>query len=72
MTLQLPLETMSVAAKLDALEAIWASLCSKPADLASPVWHEQVLAERKRRLESGEATISAWSDAKNRLRELGK
>lgn len=72
MSIDLPLEQMSVAEKLHVLETVWASLCQKPADVASPEWHAKVLAERARRLESGEATVSTWSDAKQRLQDLGK
>ena len=70
--IDLPLETMSVAEKLEAMEAIWTSLCSSPDDVASPAWHADVLAERKKRLESGEATVSNWAEAKKRLQNLGQ
>ena len=72
MSFDLPLENMSVAEKLRVMEAVWASLCHKPVDVASPEWHEKVLAERTRRLESGESTISKWSEAKRRLQDLGQ
>jgi len=72
MSIDLPLESMSVAEKLRIMETVWASLCQKPADVASPEWHAKVLAERTRRLQSGEATVSTWSDAKRRLQELGR
>ena len=72
MLIDLPLENMTVAEKLRVMETVWASLCSKPADVASPDWHAKVLAERARRLESGEATVSKWSDAKQRLQDLGR
>jgi len=72
MSIDLPLDKMSVAEKLATMEAIWASLCNRPADVQSPEWHEKVLAERTRRLESGEATVSRWDEAKQRLRDLGR
>lgn len=72
MSIELPLETMSVAEKLAAMETIWASLCSRPIDVTSPAWHEKVLAARDSRLKSGEATVSDWSEAKKRLQELGQ
>ena len=72
MSIDLPLESMSVAEKLHILESVWASLCHKPADVASPEWHAKTLAERTRRLPSGEATVSNWNDAKQRLQELGR
>ncbi len=72
MSADIPLESMSVAEKMQLLESVWSSLCKNPGDVRSPEWHEQVLAERTRRLESGEATISSWADAKERLQKLGQ
>ncbi len=72
MSFDLPLENMSVADKLRVMEAVWASLCHKPTDVASPEWHAKVLAERTRRLESGQSAVSKWSDAKGRLQDLGQ
>ena len=72
MSIELPLDTMSVAEKLQAMEAIWASLCRNPADVGSPAWHGAILAERKRRLASGESVLSDWNEAKKRLQDLGR
>ena len=72
MSTNLPLDQMTVAEKLEAMEAIWASLCRNPADVTSPAWHEDVLAERRRRLASGETTLSDWTEAKRRLQGLGR
>ena len=72
MSIDLPLDTMSVAEKMEAMETIWSSLCQKPGDVQSPEWHEEVLTERTRRLASGESTVSSWSDAKARLLKLGQ
>jgi hypothetical protein len=72
MSIDLRLETMTVSEKIEAMEAIWASLCSKPAEYSSPAWHAEVLAERRRRLASGEATAADWAIAKARLQSLGK
>jgi putative addiction module component len=72
MSAKLPLDQMSVAEKLAAMEAIWASLCSHPVDVESPAWYEKVLADRTKRLESNEATVSDWSEAKKRLQNLGQ
>ena len=72
MSIEIPLESMSVGEKLAAIDAIWTSLCTKPSDVESPSWHKDVLADRHRRLESGEATLSEWDDAKKRLQDLGR
>lgn len=72
MSINLPLEQMTVAEKLQVMEAIWSSLCSNPGDVEAPAWHAEVLNERRQRLESGEATVSDWSEAKKRLQNLGQ
>ena len=72
MSIELPLESMSIAEKLRIMETVWASLCQKPADFSSPEWHGKILANRARRLETGEATVSRWDDAKQRLQQLGR
>jgi len=72
MSVELPLDTMTVAEKLRLLEAIWDNLCRETGDVQSPDWHREVLEERRRRLESGQSTISTWTDAKARLRDLGQ
>ena len=72
MSIELPLGAMSVTEKLQLMETIWSSLCQNPGDVQSPEWHKEVLAERGRRLASGEATVSTWDDAKTRLLKLGQ
>ena len=72
MSVELPLETMSIAEKLQALEMLWASLCSDPANISSPEWHGRILEERRQRLASGESTVSEWDAAKKRLQDLGR
>ena len=72
MPVELPLDQMSVGEKLATMEAIWASLCHRPVDLDSPEWHEKVLADRTKRLESGQTTVCEWSEAKKRLQDLGR
>lgn len=72
MSSDLPLDSMSVPEKLQVLEQVWASLCSDPSDVSSPDWHAKVLEARSRRLSSGEATVSSWIEAKQRLLKLGQ
>ena len=72
MSIDLPLESMSVAEKMQVMETVWASLCQNTGDIQSPQWHQEILVERTRRLASGEATVSSWKDAKSRLFKLGE
>ncbi len=69
MSIDLPLDSMTTSQKLEIMEALWASLCRNPSEVQSPAWHETVLKERKRRLESGEASVSDWESAKQRIRK---
>jgi putative addiction module component (TIGR02574 family) len=70
--IDLPLDSMSTAEKVRLLETVWDSLCRENGDPQSPEWHRSVLEERSRRLESGQATVSAWNEAKARLLQLGQ
>jgi hypothetical protein len=68
MKVELPLAQMSVAEKLQAMEALWADLSRNAPDEAVPHWHADVLAERERRLAAGEEAVLDWEEAKRRLR----
>ncbi|MDP1692619.1 MAG: addiction module protein [Burkholderiaceae bacterium] len=60
---------MPVAEKLKLMETLWDSLCAQStSDIGMPVWHGEVLEERLSRLASGEESVSAWKDAKERIR----
>ena len=72
MSVEIPLDNLSVSEKVRLLERVWDSLCSESGDVRSPDWHREVLETRKRRLEEGRATVSAWSEAKARLLDAGR
>jgi hypothetical protein len=69
MKLTLPLDAMTTAEKLRALEEIWADLQGAPEELPSPAWHADVLAARERRVREGTSRFSDWETAKARIRE---
>ncbi len=46
---------MSRAERLAAMEALWDSLVEEESKIESPEWHRDILAERKRKIESGKA-----------------
>ena len=64
----LPLQTMSVPEKLDIIERVWASLRSQDEMVASPAWHGELLAQRKKLYAEGKAKSSPWSETKDRIR----
>lgn len=66
-TAHLPLNEMTREQKLRAMEELWDDLCHSAEGVASPMWHGEVLAERERRVEAGEASFHDWADVKARL-----
>jgi len=69
MDITLPLDKMTTAEKLRAMETIWADLCRHEEELESPAWHEQVLREREERVKSGKEKFLDWEVAKKQLRD---
>ncbi len=65
------LKSMSVDERLRMMESLWASLNHEAVSMESPDWHGDVLAQRRAKLESGEAkfisleTLKAYYFAKN-------
>ena len=68
MRMALPLAQMSVAEKLQAMEALWADLSCHAPDEIVPGWHAKVLAEREQRLAAGQEAVLDWDEAKRQLR----
>lgn len=69
MPVDVPLNQMSFAEKLQLMEALWDDLSRTPTELESPEWHKDVLEECRRRAESGEEAFADWEAAKKRIRE---
>ncbi len=69
MSIELPLESMSVAEKLTLMERLWDDLSRRPENVPSPAWHGDVLAERIAAVRQVRINFVSWEDAKQRLRE---
>jgi hypothetical protein len=69
MDITLPLDQMTTEEKLRAMEALWANLSRCEEDVPSPAWHEQVLKEREKALQSGQEQVIDWEAAKRELRD---
>jgi putative addiction module component (TIGR02574 family) len=65
---ELPLSKLTLAQKLDLMEAIWDDLAKHEESLESPHWHQEVLNERERALADGKAIVSDWEESKARIR----
>jgi hypothetical protein len=59
---------MSTAERLAAMEALWNALCREGNEPSSPAWHEDVLARRRRSIESGDAKFLSLDEVERRLR----
>ena len=69
MNVVLPLDRMTTAEKLSAMETLWADLSRNADAFESPAWHADVLGERQQRIAEGKETFVDWEEAKRQLRE---
>ena len=69
MTLEAMINGLTHEEKLVAMELLWRDLSRRPADVPSPEWHGEVLAERMAAVRDGRTQFVEWSDAKKRLRD---
>lgn len=67
--ISLPLQQMSRAEKLMALEALWDDLSRNEETFESPEWHLKELAATEERVKSGQEHFLDWEAAKRKLRE---
>ena len=56
------IEGMSIAERIEAMEAIWASLLKSDSEMESPDWHQDVLAERRRQIDEGSAEFVSLAE----------
>ena len=63
------IEKMTTPERLRAMEALWDALCHEKAEPDSPEWHRDVLSQRRKRIESGEAKFFSIEEAKRILEE---
>ena len=65
----LQLDRMTLEEKLGAMEALWDDLCRHEDQIQSPPWHEEILREREKRVQSGQESFIDWEAAKKELRD---
>ena len=51
----LEIKKMSRIERLQVMEALWDSFLDEEAEIKSPGWHRDILEERKKKIEAGEA-----------------
>jgi putative addiction module component (TIGR02574 family) len=65
---ELPLAKLTLAQKLDLIEALWDDIIKDQQALESPNWHQGILQDRQKALEAGKASVHDWEEAKERIR----
>jgi hypothetical protein len=68
MPVTIPLDRMTTADELRALEEIWRDLQRLGDQIPSPAWHADVLRAREQRVAEGSASFVDWETAKGRIR----
>ena len=63
----LPLDKMTVAEKLRAMEMLWADLSRNEVQIESPAWHKKILKSRLAKIESGKGEFLTLAQLKKRL-----
>lgn len=63
------IESMTIQEQLDTMEKIWSVLSKNQAQIDSPEWHGEILAQRDRLIDSGDEICIDWDTAKKQLRE---
>lgn len=67
MVTPLAIDKMTIEEKLQAMEALWNPLCQHEEALPVHDWQKEVLDERERQIERGEAQFVDWEEAKKRI-----
>ena len=62
------IEKMSTSERLSAMEKLWDALCHEDTKPASPTWHQAVLEQRKKRMDSAEARFFTLDQLRDQFR----
>ncbi len=67
MSVDILLNELTTAEKLELMERLWLDLSRQPQDVPSPAWHGAVLEERREAVRQGRTAFVAWEEARQRL-----
>ena len=62
------INNMSIAERLQTMEAIWDSLLHEDTEVESPDWRNNVLNERRKAIENGSAKLISLNELKASLK----
>jgi len=57
--------SMSSSERLETMEQLWDALCHDAVEPSSPTWHEDILSQRRQRIESGETKFYTLDEVKS-------
>lgn len=63
------IEQMSLGECLQTMELLWKAISTKPEEVSSPAWHDEVLSARAAKIERGEAVFLSIDQVKERLQK---
>ena len=72
MSFSIPLKTMTVGEKIQAMEMLWDDLCHEVDEPLSPTWHKDVLRDRARSVAAGTDEFIDWGTAKQQINKAIK
>jgi len=72
MNITAQLDQLSITEKISTMEYLWDDLYRHANEVASPVWHGEVLAQRELLVAEGNATYRDWEFEKSRIRDVLK
>lgn len=58
------IKKMSTIERLQSMEELWEVLCHEEQEIESPLWHKNILEERKKKINNGEAEFISLEDIK--------
>jgi len=61
------IEKMTIHERLQAMELLWDSITHSSEEIESPAWHGEILNERKKIIESGEAEWLTMDELRKEL-----
>lgn len=67
MVTPLAIDKMTIEEKLQTMEALWDDLCQHEEALPVHDWQKELLDERERLIEEGNARFVDWEEAKKRI-----
>jgi hypothetical protein len=69
MTVEIPVEQMTVEEKLRAMELLWENLRRDDNNIPVPQWHKDLLDRREQLIAEGKAHFEDWETAKRWIAE---